>query len=59
MKYIEPKKKLWDAINKYVRACGGDPSRNVYVKTIRQQVIIEIENLVFDVLKQNGVKENE
>lgn len=37
---------LWDAINRYVVACGGDPSKRVYGNTSRQAAVGEICNVV-------------
>ncbi|MDP3767539.1 MAG: hypothetical protein Q8S13_05955, partial [Dehalococcoidia bacterium] len=34
---------LWDAINRYVQACGGDPSSHVYGNTPRQHAVAEVE----------------
>jgi len=41
--------KLWDAINRYVIACGGDPSKHVYGNTTRQRAVAEVEQVVRDV----------
>ena len=38
--------KLWDAINAYVVACGGDPSRHVYGNTPRMDAVAEVERAV-------------
>lgn len=38
--------KLWDAINAYVVACGGDPSRHVYGNTPRMDAVSEVERAV-------------
>jgi hypothetical protein len=38
--------KLWDAINAYVVACGGDPSRHVYGNTPRMNAVSEVERTV-------------
>lgn len=43
----EPKNlELWDAINAYAIACGGDPSQNVYGNTARQDAVNAIEAAV-------------
>lgn len=34
---------MWDAINKYVETCGGDPSKHVYGNTARQRAVVEVE----------------
>lgn len=34
---------LWDAINRYVVTCGGDPSRHVYGNTPRMTAVSNIE----------------
>ena len=38
--------KLWDLINEYVAACGGDPSKHVYGNTTRQRLVVDIERLI-------------
>lgn len=41
------KKPLWDAINQYVKACGGDPSsKTCYGNLLRQQAVVDIEKIV-------------
>lgn len=37
---------LWDAIDDYVRACGGDPSKHVYGNTTRQRAVVAVEAVV-------------
>jgi len=37
---------LWDAINRYVVACGGDPSKRVYGNTPRQTAVAEVNGVV-------------
>jgi len=44
----EHKIKLWEAIQKYVRACGGDPEKHVYGNTGRMDSVTEIEQLVYE-----------
>lgn len=39
---------LWDAIHRYVIACGGDPSKHVYGNTPRMQAVCDVENTVVD-----------
>lgn len=39
---------LWDAIDAYVRACGGDPSKHVYGNTPRQEAVARVERVVAD-----------
>jgi hypothetical protein len=34
---------LWDAINEYATACGGDPGANVYGNTRRQRAVAAVE----------------
>lgn len=46
---IEQRVKLWDAINAYAAACGGDPSKHVYGNTPRQTAVAEVERLVRDI----------
>lgn len=47
---MERRVSLWDAINRYAAACGGDPSRRVQGNTARQTAVAEVERIVF---KQN------
>jgi hypothetical protein len=37
---------LWDAINRYVEACGGDPGKHVYGDTRRQTAVAEVDAVV-------------
>lgn len=39
---------LWDAINRYVMACRGDPSKHVYGNTTRQKAVAEVCGVVRD-----------
>lgn len=41
---------FWDTVNRYVVACGGDPSR-VYGNTARQTAVAEIEAVLRRVLE--------
>jgi hypothetical protein len=34
---------LWDAINKYVKSCGGDPSKHIYGNTPRMDAVVMIK----------------
>ena len=38
---------LWDAINEYVAACGGDSSKRVYGNTSRQRAVAAVERVSF------------
>lgn len=38
---------LWDAINRYVESCGGDPAKHVYGNTARMMAVVEVERIVF------------
>lgn len=40
---IDQKRALWDAINKYVVACGGDPGKRVYGNVTRMEAVVEVE----------------
>jgi len=42
---------LWDAINNYAIACGGDPSNHVYGNTSRMKAVADVENTVRAALK--------
>jgi hypothetical protein len=35
---------LWDAINEYVVACGGNPSKNINVR--RMNAVVRVENVI-------------
>ena len=38
---------LWDAINRYVETCGGDPGKRCYGNYERMETVAEIEKIVF------------
>src|SRR5271156_1014303 len=40
---------LWDAINRYVVACGGDPSKHVYGNTSRMKAVGDVNEIVREV----------
>lgn len=42
----EERVKLWDAVNEYVIACGGDPGKHVYGNTPRAAAVVGVENAV-------------
>ena len=44
----ETRVRLWDAINRYVQTCGGDPSKHVYGNTARQRAVAEVEQVLRD-----------
>lgn len=35
---------LWDAVNAYAKACGGDPSKRVYGNVARQRAVVAVES---------------
>jgi hypothetical protein len=37
---------LWDAINRYVVACGGDPGKHVYGNTSRATAVADVCGVV-------------
>jgi hypothetical protein len=37
---------LWEAINAYVSACGGDPDKHIHGNTARQQAVVAVERAV-------------
>jgi hypothetical protein len=37
---------LWDEINKYVIACGGDPSKHVYGNVSRMNAVVDVESCI-------------
>ena len=37
---------LWEAINSYARACGGDPSKHVYGNAHRMEAVCRVERVV-------------
>lgn len=43
---MEQRVRLWDAINRYVTACRGDPSKYVYGNTPRMKAVAEVEAVV-------------
>ncbi len=45
---METRVLLWDAINRYVQTCGGDPSKYVYGNTARQKAVAEVEQAIRD-----------
>lgn len=47
---LNDKVKLWDAINDYVIACGGDPSKRT-VSTKRMNAVVEVERVVDEIAK--------
>lgn len=44
---LETQSRLWEAINRYVETCGGDPSKRVYGNTARMECVVEVEAIVF------------
>ena len=45
----EERARLWDKVNRYVVACGGDPSKHVYGNTARQSAVAGVERAFRDV----------
>lgn len=43
---------LWDAINRYAVACGGDPSDRVYGNTVRQMSVVAVNTAVREFVRQ-------
>ncbi len=39
---------FWDAVNRYVVACGGDPSQAVYGDVARLQAVEAVEQAMMD-----------
>ena len=39
-------REMWDAINRYVVACGGDPSKHVYGNTPRMRAVVDVNSAV-------------
>ncbi len=37
---------LWDAINRYVTSCGGDPGRHVYGNDARMNAVADVNEAV-------------
>lgn len=48
----EQRVRLWDAINEYVKSCGGDPSKRVYGNTTRQRAVAGVERVVREAAAQ-------
>lgn len=42
--------RLWDAINRYVVACGGDPSQHVYGNVLRMDSVADVEKVIREVI---------
>ncbi len=42
---MEKRVALWDAINEYVLACGGDPSK--HIGATREKAVVKVERVVF------------
>ena len=40
---------LWEAINRYVETCGGDPSGRVYGAISRQEAVVNVERAIDDI----------
>ena len=38
---------LWDAIHRYVVACGGDPGRRSYGNAARMNAVSDVEKIAF------------
>lgn len=49
---LENKIALWDAINKYVAACGGKMGRNNVIA--REKIVVEVERAVEDIINQEN-----
>jgi hypothetical protein len=39
--------KFWELVNKYCEFCGGKPDEFVYGNTERQEIVRQIEELIF------------
>lgn len=50
---------LWNAINKYVQTCGGDPSKHVYGNMPRQLAVVDVEKAVADAVAEAVAAERE
>lgn len=48
--------KLWDAINEYVKTCGGSPSRYVGGNTRRMNSVVEIERVICDAAEHDRIR---
>jgi len=44
----EQLERLWDAINRYAVACGGDPSKHVHGNTARQAAVTDVSRVIRD-----------
>jgi hypothetical protein len=42
----DPNIALWDAINRYTQACGGDPNTRVYGNIERQRAVVDVHRAV-------------
>lgn len=48
----EQRVRLWDEINRYVVACGGDPSKHVYGNTPRMAAVAQVEGVIRECLEE-------
>lgn len=46
----DPRIDLWDAINDYATACGGDPGARIYGNTRRQRAAVAVERALAELL---------
>lgn len=44
----ETRVRIWDAINRYVQTCGGDPSKHVYGNIARMNAVVDVEQALRD-----------
>lgn len=51
MSVLEDRATLWEAINRYVVNCGGDPSANVYRNPPRQEAVVAVERAIAQLLE--------
>ena len=47
---------LWNAINRYVISCRGDPAKYVYGNTTRAKAVVEVEKAIEELV---GVEDEE
>jgi len=46
--------RFWHLVNTYVTMCDGDPGRNVYGNTARQEIVAKIEAMVLPGTRDSG-----
>ena len=53
---LEWRVKLWDAVNRYVVACGGDPSKHAYGNVPRMNAVGDVERIVAHAASEDQIR---